>query len=186
MFEFIRPLQHYNLYFSNPAFNPDIQLFDHLYSLTEQISELLAKKNLSPMSIYKSYNYLQIILITLSEMQDEKLTTDNYHSISKFLSLLSQNIYSRKKVADYCEIMNYYQDKLNHVCRTALGKTVLQLIHEELLLEIRRLFLLSPMSLKEIAFELNFDSQANFSSFIKTQTGLTPSELQSSILEIYK
>lgn len=186
LFEFIRPIQHYNLYFSNPVFNPDIQLFDHLYNLVEQISGLLTKENLSPTSIYKSYSYLQIILITLSEMQDEKLTTENYPSISQFLSLLSQNIYSRKKVTDYCKIMNCTQDKLNNICKTALGKTVLQLIHEELLLEIRRLFLLSPLSLKEIAFDLNFDSQANFSNFIKTQTGLTPSELQSSVLEIYK
>ncbi|RYD87350.1 MAG: AraC family transcriptional regulator, partial [Sphingobacteriales bacterium] len=47
------------------------------------------------------------------------------------------------------------------------------------------LFLLSDLSLKEIAFELNFDSQANFSSFIKSRTGLTPSCLQASMLEIY-
>lgn len=186
LFEFIRPLQHFHLYFSNPEFNPDPRTFEHLYSLTEQIAELLAKDNLSPMAIYKSYSYLQIILITLSELHGEKITPNHNHLVSQFLSLLSQNVYTTRKVSDYCEMMNCSHDKLNNACKNALGKTVLNLIHEELLLEIRRLFLVSSLSLKEIAFELNFDSQANFSIFIKTHTGLTPSELQLSVTETYK
>lgn len=186
LFEFIRPLQHFHLYFSDPEFNLDTQTFEHLYSLTEQMAKLLEKDNLSPMAIYKSYSYLQIILITLSELHGEKTTPDQNHLVSQFLSLVSQNIYTRRKVSDYCEMMNCSHDKLNNACKKAFGKTVLNLIHEELLLEIRRLFLVSSLSLKQIAFELNFDSQANFSIFIKTHTGLTPSELQVSVMENYK
>ncbi len=186
LFEFIRPLQHFHLYFSNPEFNLDPQTFDHLYSLAEQMAGQLATENLSPMAIYKSYSYLQIILITLSELHGEKTTPDHNHLVSQFLSLVSQNIYTRRKVADYCQMMNCSHDKLNSACKNAFGKTVLNLIHEELVLEIRRLFLVSSLSLKEIAFELNFDSQANFSIFVKTHTGLTPSELQASVIEIYK
>jgi AraC-like DNA-binding protein len=74
-------------------------------------------------------------------------------------------------------------DKLNFACKNSLGKTALKLIHEELVLEIRRLLLLNQLSLKEIAYELNFDSPANFSGFIKANTGLTPTELQASILK---
>lgn len=186
VFECIRPLQHFHLYLSNPEFNPDSRTFEHLYDLTEKMAELLAMDNLSPMSIYKAYSYLQILLITLSELHGEETTTDNGHVVSQFLSLLSQNIYATRKVADYCEMLNCSHDKLNNACKNALGKTVLNLIHEELLLEIRRLFLVSTLSLKEIAFELNFDSQANFSIFIKTHTGKTPSELQSAVIKTYK
>lgn len=186
MFEYIRPLQHYHLYFSNPVFNPDPETFSSLYGLAAQMMKLLARESLSSMEIYKSYNYLEIILITLTELQDEKIAPGNHHLVSEFLALLSQHVISRKKVADYCEMMNCSRDKLNSACKSALGKSVLELIHEEMLLEIRRLFLLSSLSLKEIAFELNFDSPANFSNFIKANTGLTPSELQSAVLEIYK
>jgi len=80
-------------------------------------------------------------------------------------------------------LLDCSRDKLNLACKTAFGKSALELIHEELLLEIRRLLVLGELSLKEIAFALNFDSQANFSIFIKTKTGLTPSGLQSSILK---
>jgi AraC family transcriptional regulator, transcriptional activator of pobA len=183
LFEFIHPLQHYNLYISNPLFNPDGKTFSHLYSLAEEIAVLLAQDHLPQLGIYKAYCYLQIILISLSEMQDKSITLGNHHLVSQFLSLLSQNIYSRRKVTEYCEMINCSQEKLNNACRKALGKNALELIHEELVLEIRRLLLLSPLSLKEIAFELNFDSQANFSIFIKNKTGLTPSELQASILK---
>lgn len=186
VFECIRPLQHFHLYLSHPEFNPDTRTFEHLYSLTEKMAELLAKDNLSPMAIYKAYSYLQILLITLSELHGEKTAPDQGHIVSQFLSLLSQNIYTTRKVADYCEMMNCSHDKLNNACKRALGKTVLNLIHEELLLEIRRLFLVSSLSLKEMAFKLNFDSQANFSIFIKTHTGQTPSELQNTVMQIYK
>ena len=69
-------------------------------------------------------------------------------------------------------------DKLTAICKSEFGKTPLKIIHEELLLEVKRLMILNEKSLKEIAFDLNFESQANFSSFVKTATGFTPSELQ--------
>ncbi|MFL9836668.1 helix-turn-helix transcriptional regulator [Flavobacterium sp. ST-75] len=187
LFEFIKPITHDQLYFNNPAFTPDQSTFNRLYDIAGQIKDLLLQEELTTISKYKAYSYLQIVLLTLVEMKDkDSLTINNSQLVSLLLSLLSENIYSCRKVADYCELMNCSQDKLNTACKNALGKTVLELIHEELLLEIRRLFLLSPLSLKEIAYELNFDSPANFSAFIKSHTGLTPTELQASILEIYK
>lgn len=183
LFEFIRPLQHYHLYFIDPVFNPDPQTFDRLYNMAEQMAELLAKEDLSPLAIYKSYSYLEIILISLAEMKVDKSTGGNDLLASKFLSVLSQHINTRKKVADYCDILNCSRDKLNLACKAAFGKPALELIHEEILLEIRRLLLLGDLSLKEIAFELNFDSPANFSIFIKSRTGMTPTELQSSVLK---
>ncbi|TRW27166.1 AraC family transcriptional regulator [Flavobacterium zepuense] len=179
LFEFIRPLQHYQLYFIDPVFNPEPQIFDRLFSMTEQMADLLAQKDFSQLSIYKAYCYLEIILISLVEMQGENIGLRYDHLTSQFLSVLSQNIYSHRKAADYCKMLNCSRNKLNQVCKAAFGKSALELIHEELLLEIRRLLLLGKMSLKEIAFALNFDSPANFSIFIKSKTGLTPSELQS-------
>ena len=80
--------------------------------------------------------------------------------------------------------MGVNAEKLNKACKEALGKNALELIHEELLLEIRRLILFGNLSLKEIAYELNFDSPQNFSAFVKLKTGLVPLELQAAIREI--
>lgn len=185
IFEFIYPVKHIHLYFINPAFTPDRGTFRHLYSLAENMYALLQKEELSNFSTHKAYSYLQIILMTLAELHQEKGPAAGANSIAQqFLSLLPQHIRSQRKVSDYCEMIGCSPDKLNMACKKALGKTVLKLIHEELLLEIRRLMALNNLSLKEISYELNFDSPANFSGFIKANTGQTPTELQASILKL--
>lgn len=186
IFEFITPLKHYHLYFPNSAFNLSKEIFNHLYDLTKHMRILLQDKDLSNLSTYKAYSYLQILLITLSEEYPEKQLVQDSQIITSFLSLLPQYIYSHKKVSEYCILLNCNSDKLNFACKTTLGKSALELIHEELIIEIRRLLVLGDQSLKEIAFMLNFDSPANFTNFIKSKTGLTPTELKTSILQIYK
>lgn len=186
IFEFIVPLKHYRLYFPNSVFTLDADTFGHLNDLAERMLRLLQQDDLTRLSIYTAYSYLQIILITLSEKYSSKELLLGPRIIIRFLSMLPQHIYTHKKVSDYCVLLNCSAEKLNQECKATLGKNALELIHEELMLEIRRLLLLGNLSLKEIAFELNFDSQANFSGFIKARTGLTPSELHATILEIYK
>ena len=186
IFEYLYPVNHIHLYVTNPALTPDRATFRHLYSLTENMYTLLQRNELSAFSIHKAYSYLQIVLITLTELHQEKTPLAAGNTIAmQFLSLLPQHIRSKKKVSEYCELIGCSPDKLNTACKTALGKTSLKLIHEELILEIRRLLVLNKLSLKEIAYELNFDSPANFSGFIKTNTGQTPSEMQASIRGIY-
>jgi AraC family transcriptional regulator, transcriptional activator of pobA len=186
IFEFIHPLKHSHLYFSQPQFDLDEETFSHLYDQTLSIYQLLQTEDLSALSIHKAYSYLQIILITLTELHSNNVDLQVQQVVTQFISLLPQYIRSKKKVAEYCELMGCSADKLNLACKNGLGKTALKLIHEELILEIRRMLLLNQLSLKEIAYELNFDSPANFSGFIKASTGLTPTELQASILKIYK
>ena len=185
IFEFIHPIKHYHLYFPDPQFDFDTQAFLELYNFAENILLLLQKEELSPLSVYKAYSYLQIILISLTEQYSQKSNLQDSHLIVQFLSLVTQFITSKKKVGDYCSLLGCSPDKLNNACKTGLGKSPLKLIHEETILEIRRLILLNQLSLKEIAYVMNFDSQANFSSFIKTHTGLTPSGLQASIAVTY-
>ena len=185
IFEFIHPVRHHDLYFPVQSANPDTKVFEHLYDLASRIQELLQTPELSSFAMQKAYSYLQIILVTLPELYPAQPTCHGQPVIDHFFTLLAQHITTHKKVADYCEMLNCRLDKLTAACKSCLGKTPLELIHEELLLEIRRMLLLNNSSLKEIAYELNFDSPANFSGFIKQRTGMTPSELQASILKIY-
>lgn len=185
LFEVIYPLRHHHFYFPKSEFVLEPKTFKMLYSITENIMGLIQTDQLSSLSVYKAYSYLKIILITLIELHENKTSKKLNTIVSQFLSLLTQHVKSKRKVTDYCSLMNCTPDKLTINCRNSLGKTPLNLIHEELLLEIRRLLLLNELSLKEICYELNFDSQSNFSAFIKNSTGMTPSELQSNILEIY-
>lgn len=185
IFEFINPVKHHDFYLASQLFKADEATFLHLYDFTLRIQQLLQVPELPVLSIHKAYSYLQLILITLSELSPKNTMCYEYPFISKFLLLITQHIRNKRKVLDYASLLGCSQDKLNQACKNFLGKTPLELIHEELLLEIRRMMVLNQLSLKEIAYELNFDSPANFSGFIKLKTGSTPSELQADILKIY-
>ncbi len=186
IFDFIFPIKHHNLYFQHSNIRLSQEAFEHIYSLTEIISNLCQVKNLSTLSIHKAYSYLEIILITLIEHSNQTFEMDDSIFVSKFLSLISEHTKEKRKVSDYAEMMSYSTDKLTTLCKKCLGKAPLKLIHEELMIEIRRMMVVSNLSLKEISFELNFDSTANFSAFIKNATGLTPKELQESLMVNYQ
>lgn len=183
IFEFIHPLKYYHLYFPEPTFNLNNGTFSNLYSFALSIMQLNQTNFLSSLSIYKAYSYLQIILISLTEHYSSIGRWQDKHLIVEFLSLVTQHINSKKKVADYCDLLGCSPDKLTAACKTGIAKTPLKLIHEETILEIRRLILLNKLSLKEIAYYMNFDSQANFSAFVKTHTGSNPTELQEHVLK---
>lgn len=185
IFEYIHPVKHFDLYNASLV-QADDTLFDHLYDIASRMRELVKKDHLSSITTHKAYSYLQIILISLVETVSDRINHDRESMIlEEYLSLITTNVHTKKKVSEYCTLLNCSAEKLNETCKKTLGKTALELIHEELILEIRRLLLLNEFSLKEMAFQLNFDSQANFSSFIKTKTGMNPSTLQKAVLEIY-
>lgn len=178
IFEFIFPIQHHFLYFTNPSITLSHFDFDHVYNLAQNILSLNNSKSLTSLSTYKSYNYLQILLIELIEFHHQQRTKPTDSFIEKFLQLVSQYIREKRKVNDYADLMNINADKLNSICKDSLGTTPLKIIHEELVLEIKRSMVLGNLSMKEIAFELNFESTSNFSSFVKNATSYSPSELQ--------
>lgn len=178
IFEFIFPLQHHYLYFANPDLELSKEYFEHLYELTQNILSLYNSQKVFPFSIHKSFSYLQIVLISLIELHQQKSLGKPDNFAGQFLQLINQNIKEKRKVTDYANMMSLSSEKLTYLCKESLGNTPLKIIHEELLLEIKRSMILGKLSLKEIAYELNFESTSNFSSFVKTATGLPPSELQ--------
>jgi len=178
IFELIFPLQHHYLYFANPDLELSKEDFEHLYDLTQNILSLNNSPQLSPLSIHKSYSYLQVLLISLIEFHQQKSLSKPDNFAGQFLQLVSQHIREKRKVTDYANMMSLSSEKLTSLCKESLGNTPLKIIHEELLLEIKRSIILGKLSLKEIAYELNFENISNFSAFVKTATKLSPSELQ--------
>ena len=75
----------------------------------------------------------------------------------------------------------FYADKLFKSAKTLsnsfsnFGKSPLQIIHERITLEAKRLLQYSDKSAKEIAYELGFDDASHLSRLFKKQTGVSPS-----------
>ncbi len=101
---------------------------------------------------------------------------NNEHYI-QFRRLLRSNLQKMKKVKDYAEILNISEKQLSKITTKRTGLSASMLIYKQIVLEAKRL-LNSGISIKEVAYELNFDDPAHFSKFFKTQTGITPSQFK--------
>lgn len=181
IFDFVLPLQHHNLYFSQPALTLSSEEFNEMYDIAQRILSINNSESLSYLTMHKSYSYLQIFLISLIEHHQQHASGTSENFAGQFLHLVSQHIRELRKVTDYADMLNVSAEKLTSLCKESFGTTPLKIIHEELVLEIKRSLVLHKLSLKEIAYELNFESSSNFSAFVKNATGLPPTDLQESL-----
>ncbi len=104
----------------------------------------------------------------------------------KFLIAVENNFKVLKTVKSYAEMINVPVNKLTSEVKLKFGKSPLQIIHDHLMVEIKRLLMVEGLTHKEVAFRLSFDSQSSYSRFIKRISGLTPNELKYQTLTILK
>ena len=64
---------------------------------------------------------------------------------------------------------------LNSICRELSGQSALQIIHQRLLLEAKRLLIYTPMTVSGVADNLGFADPAYFSRFFRRLSGMSPS-----------
>ncbi len=103
----------------------------------------------------------------------------------RFLELVEHGFMHNRKVSSYAERLNISVTKLNAQIKEKFGKTPLQIIHEMLVIEIKRLIIIEQLSHKEISHYLHFDSQSSYNRFVNKHIGCNPSELTKR-LEIHK
>jgi AraC family transcriptional activator of pobA len=81
-------------------------------------------------------------------------------------------------VAGYARDLGITANHLNAVCRQAVDKSALTLIHERQILEAKRRLVYSALTISQIADELGFSDPAYFSRFFKRLTGTTPKDFR--------
>jgi len=160
---------------------------DLFNSFTNMIDLFHSGSDTESHSNERDRHLLQVLLFDLLANPDigpSSNAVDKY--FNQFLQLVNDNFKEQHSVQFYLGTLGISEKKLGALTKTHLGMTPLKVIHHRLLLETKRLLLFIEQSQKEITYELGFDSPSSFSSFIKTNTGLTPSELQAAVEEIHK
>ncbi len=99
-------------------------------------------------------------------------------TIRKFNVLVDTHYREKRQVADYAELLFKSPKTLSNLFAKYNHKSPLQIIHERIVLEAKRLLLSSDKSAKEIAHELGFDATAPFHKLFKKVTGLTPQQFK--------
>jgi YesN/AraC family two-component response regulator len=92
----------------------------------------------------------------------------------EFVRLLETNIVSMKNVSDYADLLSLSPYQLNSIAKTSVGKTVSDLINDQIILEAKRHLIATPAQVKEVANQLGYEDPSYFIRFFKKHTGQSP------------
>lgn len=95
--------------------------------------------------------------------------------VQRYRHLLEMHFRAHNSVSFYADALGVTADHLSRTCRTTTGTGALDLMHDRVVLEARRLLAYTPASINAIAEELGFDDPAYFSRFFNKTTGESPS-----------
>ena len=128
--------------------------------------------------------YLDLLLLTLGRQtpdQNETKSHGSSYKLRKLEQLIEENFKTLKQPAEYGDLMNLSPTYLNNVCKSNLGKTLTQLIQERILLEAKRLFAYSDLTVNEVSGRLNFNDVSYFVRFFRKNSGFTPEAFRKSL-----
>ncbi len=117
------------------------------------------------------------IVIHTTESQTSTVEKELY---KKFLDLLEENFMHKHDVEFYANELSVSRRKLSEIIAVFYKIPAKKLIINRILLEAKRLLSYSNKSLKEICFDLGFNSPSYFSNMFKEHVGKTPGEFRKS------
>lgn len=114
----------------------------------------------------------------LSEIREEP----QHDLIREFNFMVEQHFREKHTVSEYADLLNKSPKTLSNLFAKINQKRPLQIIQDRIQVEARRLLVYSEQSVKEIAYELGFESIQTFSRFFKKQEGVSPVEYRKNTL----
>lgn len=94
--------------------------------------------------------------------------------------LVEEHFKHIKKVSDYSDLLFKSPKTIANVFSKKSEYTPLEVIHNRVILEAKRMLLYTDKSAKRIALDLGYEDPAQFSKLFKKQTGTTTTEFKNS------
>jgi AraC-like DNA-binding protein len=107
--------------------------------------------------------------------QQDRVTLADYELYQIFVTDLEARFQTEHHVNTYADRLTLTSRQLSDITKRIVGKTAKQIIVDRLMLEAKRYLQFTPLSVKEIAFALGYESPFYFSQAFKNATGLSPS-----------
>lgn len=124
------------------------------------------------------YALLDLLLLSCENLYPQAdsiaLKTKNNILVKNFLVQIEENYQNNLRINDYAAKLNITPHHLTQVVKNITGKTSVELLHEKLIIEIKRLLIHTNLSLAEIAEIIHFEDQSYFTKFFKKYTGSSP------------
>lgn len=152
--------------------------FNKLYTFLENIFDEYTTKQDGHSEAIKANLDLFFIEYTRQSRNPQSIAkTENSYTQDRFEELmhsLETNIGNMKNVSQYADLLNLSSYQLNAITKSAVGKTVSDLINEQIVLESKRYLLATSNQIKEVADHLGYEDVSYFIRFFKKQTGHSP------------
>ena len=146
-------------------------LFEKEFTTDEEIKETMLKMLLVSLIIrltrLAKKQYIEV------EIEDKK-----FDLFRKYNLLVEKNYRKERQVQFYAGLLNKSPKTISNIFAVYSKKTPLEIIHDRVILEAKRLFYYTDKSVKEIANDLGFDDASSFSKFFKNYTTQSPSEMR--------
>jgi AraC family transcriptional regulator, transcriptional activator of pobA len=102
--------------------------------------------------------------------------------LSEFTNLIEQDYMHHHQLTFYATKIGISTAHLNAVCREFIQRSALDLIHARIMLEAKRNFVYTSLTIKTVAEMLGFADPAYFTRFFKRQAGLSPKEFRQQLV----
>jgi YesN/AraC family two-component response regulator len=96
-----------------------------------------------------------------------------YQTLIRFKQMVQAHYKELKQVRDYASQLHITPLYLNEIAKEITGFSASYWIHQQIMLEAKRLLYYTDLDIKQIAFELGYEDHAYFSRFFKKHSGLT-------------
>jgi AraC family transcriptional activator of pobA len=132
--------------------------------------------------------YLKIFILKIFSIKKHDVCSDallgpDVLRFRRFQELVEKNFRHHHAASFYTNQLNVSLRTLGNIACRAGGPTPSTLIKERILLEAKRLLYNSGLSVKEIGYELGFETSSYFIRFFRLNTGLSPLQLKQQILK---
>jgi len=170
----------------------DIQLDEKQHAEIEDLFAMVANlfKDLNILKKEQVRHMIKLIVLNLMDMSKSRILNKKEAADSnlflEFTNMVDSQYKELRLVGEYSEALGLSTKKLNALAKKYRGETALQVIHDRIFLEAKRLLTFSGLTHKEIAYELNFDSPSAFNKFIHAKTQWSPSELQANLTMVHQ
>ena len=156
-----------------------------IVEILSHVTRLIEKEYSHPMGSYLVLKaLLKVLLLNLIRAnQHYFLNQDvNQKRVYQFIMLMDEHYKTERKADFYSLKMGISEKRINQILKEKMDRTLTQLLHERVIVEVNRMLTSSELTIKEIAYDLNFDDPAYFSRFYKKQTGQTPEDFRNQTL----
>lgn len=158
-----------------------LHLNDDVVETLQYLRILIEKEYQNSMGSYLVLkSLLKVFLLNLIRASQHYFLNQDIDQkrVYQFIMLMDDHYKTERKADFYASKMGLSEKRINQILKEKMHKTLTQLLHERLIVEAERMLLSGELTIKEIAFDLNFDDPAYFSRFYKKQTGHTPEEFR--------